>query len=171
MGGFFGLSGSSPFWEQTGYEKQFSLILTPNVTEYEWMSSVSEMDLTESTIAFGLLDPDFTDNEQKLPLASISTTEWIVNNPTFTLEWSSDVTLNLSKTFNGTMVSIGYNGIGMPYLEYFSFFTWLQEQVLDDSSDWLCSGSLGGYCQSSLNCSNYAAGGSQETISELMFTL
>jgi hypothetical protein len=94
------------------------------------------------------MDPSFTDDEQKLPLTSMATDVWMVNNPSILLSFTNDGTedYNLTSTYAGTIVSIGYNGVGMPYIEYFNFFNWLTETVMDGDGSWLCSGSLGGYC-------------------------
>jgi hypothetical protein len=60
-------------------------MLTPNATENDWLSSVATRSFIQSTIAFGLLDPDFTTNEQKLPLQSTDTSKWMVNNDIITI--------------------------------------------------------------------------------------
>ena len=147
-------------------------MLTPNTTEWDWYPEVAALKFETSTLALGLIDPEFTDDEQMLPLTSMSKSQWIVYNPTILLNSTNEENLSLTKDLNGTVISIGYNGIGMPYSSYYSFFNWLLSTVLiNDLDNWQCSGALGGYCYSKLTCENYAADSQFASLSKLMFTL
>jgi hypothetical protein len=84
-----------------------------------------------------LIDPDFTNNQQKLPLPSISNSTWVVANPTISISYSDSIKLDFD-SLSGTAVSIGYNGLGIPYLNYYNFISWLVETVLDNDPNWSC---------------------------------
>lgn len=44
VGGILGIGGQNAFWNATNLLKQLSVLVTPNVTEYAWLSeSTSEM--------------------------------------------------------------------------------------------------------------------------------
>jgi hypothetical protein len=47
-------------------------MLTPNATEWDWYPEVAALKFETSTLALGLIDPEFTDDEQMLPLTSMS---------------------------------------------------------------------------------------------------
>lgn len=62
--------------------------MTPNVTEYSWL--LPNRTFQSSAIGIGIMDPSFTDNEQKLPLTSMEPNVWMVNNPNILLSFTTD---------------------------------------------------------------------------------